>query len=83
MTDTKIVGIEGGRAIQSRFVHERLASDVAAAHKGMPTLSGYVLVTWDDEGYVTGSYQLGQRNPYSPPLVAQIVDEKVKALIRG
>jgi hypothetical protein len=68
-----LVAIEGGRAIAARDVQASFAVDTDDASTGMPNMAGYVIVAWCDEGGFEVHYHAGNRNPFSPAMIPDLV----------
>lgn len=88
MTDTadtnrrsNVRSIEGGRAIKARDVQAEFAKETSSVSELCPNAAGFFVIMWDDEGEFAYSVHKGDRNPYAPSLLPNIVKEKVRAAL--
>lgn len=70
--------IEGGRHIKARDVQDTLFGEVNILCGEVQTMAGFAVIAWDDEGFVASSYHTGDRNPYAPPLLPDIIAEEIQ-----
>jgi hypothetical protein len=40
-------------------------------------MAGYFLVAWNDEGHMFSTLSLGKRNPFSAPMLPEMIEARV------
>lgn len=75
----KVVGIEGGRALKARRVSDQFYADGEELMQAVGMPAGYAIVAWDDEGMMQSVLHRGERCPYAPSLLPNLIRDMVKA----
>jgi len=78
MTKPDLTLVEGGRARAANDVQNLFAELTSELSIECPEMAGFVVVAWDDEGFMNCTFHVGPRTPVPGMMLRDYVNQKIK-----
>lgn len=69
------------RDVEANEVHKQFAVESEVMTTETERMAGFVIVTWDDEGYMHSSLHVGEMSPLPMAMIPHLVKDYLKAHI--